>query len=109
MPTATMTQRLRAGYDQARTFVGDDVPPGYNLRVESIATKALDELERIEPELLAAQAKLAEIAERVAAGRHGATRWADPLPVPDWVLSLEAILGTGPAAAGAASTDPKGD
>lgn len=43
-----------------------------------------------------AEARLARIAEICDAAEHGATRWEDPLPVPEWVSRIRTVLDGAP-------------
>lgn len=70
---------------QALAFEGIDVPELSALLSQPTPT--------VEP--IAVQ-KLERVRELARKARHGSERWADPLPVPQYVLDLEAILDGDP-------------
>ena len=77
---------------------GQHPEDSYTLTIQRRHRPTAHDLRR-KAEVRAEQAEVRLAAARALADRaeHGATRWADPLPVPEWVGALRAVLDGPPA------------
>lgn len=56
------------------------------------ATEAMDKLRESEARRVELEAVIQAVRDLADKAEHGATRWADPLPVPEWVDRVRAVL-----------------